>query len=111
MPSLEEEEKWPGRVSGVGCEAEGDRVDETGPRCGAPGPSADSVLEGFQKRKDMRRYKWYWDLPGGPAVKILSFHCREQRFDPWWGTKILHATWCGQNNNNNKWYMGVFLFF
>ena len=42
-------------------------------------------------------------------VKILSFHCREQRFDPWWGTKILHATWCGQNNN--KWYLGVFFFF
>lgn len=28
-------EKWPGRVSRVGCEAEGDTVDETGQRCGA----------------------------------------------------------------------------
>ena len=45
---------WERPMSGVGCETEGHRVDETGPRCGVPGPSADSVLEGFQKRKEMR---------------------------------------------------------
>ena len=26
-----------------------------------------------------------WDFPGGPVVKISSFHCREHRLDPWWG--------------------------
>ena len=25
------------------------------------------------------------DLPGGPVVKNLHFHCREHRFDPWSG--------------------------
>ena len=25
------------------------------------------------------------DFPGGPVVKILYFHCREHRFDPWSG--------------------------
>ena len=26
-----------------------------------------------------------WDLPGGPAVKTLHFHCRGHGFDPWSG--------------------------
>ena len=25
------------------------------------------------------------DLPGGPVVRTLCFHCREHRFDPWSG--------------------------
>ena len=26
-----------------------------------------------------------WDVPGGPVVKTLHFHCRGHRFDPWSG--------------------------
>ena len=26
-----------------------------------------------------------WDFPGGPVVKILSFHGRGHRFHPWLG--------------------------
>ena len=26
-----------------------------------------------------------WDFPGGPVVKNLYFHCREQGFNPWSG--------------------------
>lgn len=28
----------------------------------------------------------------------LCFHCRRDRFDPGWETKILHAVQCGQKN-------------
>ena len=31
-----------------------------------------------------------WDLPGGPGVKTLCFHCRGHRFSPGGGTKIYH---------------------
>ena len=27
------------------------------------------------------------DLPGGPVVKTLRFHCRGRRFDPWSGNQ------------------------
>ena len=32
---------------------------------------------------------------GGPVVKILSFHLRRQRFNPWWENQdpAFHATW------------------
>ena len=39
------------------------------------------------------------------AVQWLGCHASASGgmgFDPGWGTKILHAAWCGQNNNNNK---------
>ena len=31
-----------------------------------------------------------WNLPGGPVVKTLCFHCREHKFDPWSG-EMLHG--------------------
>ena len=31
------------------------------------------------------RYHQRCPLPGGPVVKAPSFHCRECRFDLWWG--------------------------
>ena len=49
--------------------------------------------------KEREKYKiWHCcNFPSGPVVKTLCFHCRGRRFDLWLGTKILHATWCGQN--------------
>ena len=35
--------------------------------------------------------KIIWDFPSNPEVKTPRFHCREYGFDPWLGTKILHA--------------------
>ena len=32
------------------------------------------------------------NFPGGPVVKILSFHRRGHRLNPWSGTKILQAS-------------------
>ena len=37
-----------------------------------------------------------WDFPRGPVVKTLHFHCRGTGSIPGQGTKILHATQCGQ---------------
>ena len=33
------------------------------------------------------------NFPGGPEVKTLHFHCREDRTDPRWDTKMLQAAW------------------
>lgn len=57
MPALEEEEKRAGRMSGLGCEAEGDRLGETGRRQAA-GPSADSVLGGDEIIKVILGLPW-----------------------------------------------------
>ena len=34
------------------------------------------------------------NIPGGPTVKTLCFHCRGPRFDPWLGTQRSHMQ-CG----------------
>ena len=57
-------------------------------------------------RCDLRRRLtnlWSWkklrmlsELPGGPVVRTPRFHCRGHGLDPWWGTKIPRALWCGQ---------------
>ena len=31
-------------------------------------------------------------FPSCQVVKTLPFHCRKRGFDPWWGSKIPHAT-------------------
>ena len=36
-----------------------------------------------------------WDFPGGPVVKTHASTARGEGSIPGWGTKILHATWCG----------------
>ena len=36
------------------------------------------------------------DFPGGPVVKILSFHPGVISSIPGWGTKVQHATWRSQ---------------
>ena len=36
------------------------------------------------------------DFPGGPMVKTLPSNAGDMGLIPDWGTKILHATWCGQ---------------
>ena len=36
------------------------------------------------------------DFAGGSVVKTLHFQYRGRGFDPWWGTKIPHATRCHQ---------------
>ena len=40
------------------------------------------------------------DFPGGPVVKTLCFQGRGPGFDPGSGTKIPHATQCGQKIKN-----------
>ena len=40
------------------------------------------------------------DFLGGPVVKTPRFHCRNMGLIPGQVTKILHAVWSGQNNNN-----------
>ena len=44
------------------------------------------------------------EFSGGPVVRTPHFHCRRHKFNPWWGTKILRASWHGEakKNNNNK---------
>ena len=42
------------------------------------------------------------DFPGGPVVKTPCFHCRGQRFDPGWRTKISHALWCDQKIKKSR---------
>jgi len=36
-----------------------------------------------------------WDFAGGPVVKILRFHGREHRVDPWSGNqdRTCHVVW------------------
>ena len=41
------------------------------------------------------------DFTGGPVVKTPCSHCRGCGFDPWSGTKILHAVWRSQNEKKN----------
>lgn len=36
------------------------------------------------------------ETPGGPLVRTPRFHCRGRRFNPWSGTRIAQAAWCGQ---------------
>ena len=38
-----------------------------------------------------------WNFPGGPVIKTLSFNAEGTGSIPDGGTKIPHATWCGQN--------------
>ena len=35
-------------------------------------------------------------------VKTFSFHCREHRFHPWSGTKIVHAAWHTRKTKKEK---------
>ena len=46
------------------------------------------------------------DVPGGPVVKTLHFHCRGGALPgmgliPGWGTKILHAAWHSQKSSSS----------
>ena len=34
-----------------------------------------------------RKMLHFGGFPGGPALKMLHFHCRGSRFDPWSGNK------------------------
>ena len=42
------------------------------------------------------------DLPGGPVVKTVCFHCKGHRINPWSGNKVLHATGHSQKLNKGK---------
>ena len=42
------------------------------------------------------------DLPGGPVVKTLRFHCRGMCSIPGQGPKIPHATWHGQKKRERE---------
>ena len=42
------------------------------------------------------------DFPGGSVVKTLHFHCRGRGFIPGQGTKIPHASRCGQKWKKKK---------
>ena len=46
--------------------------------------------------------KWPRDFPGGPAVKILSFHSGGMGSIPSQGTKIPHATQRGPKKEKKK---------
>ena len=35
-----------------------------------------------------------WDNPGSPGIKILCFHCRGHRFDPWLDQENWDLTFC-----------------
>ena len=39
------------------------------------------------------------DFPGGPVVKTRPFHCRGNRFDPWWGKFCMQ---CGMAKKKKK---------
>ena len=39
------------------------------------------------------------DFLGGPVVRTLCSQCRGHRFNPWSGTKILHAVQCSKEQN------------
>ena len=41
------------------------------------------------------------DFPGGPMVKTLPSNAGDMGLIPDWGTKILHATWCGQKKKRS----------
>ena len=44
-----------------------------------------------------------WDFPGGgPVFKTPYFHCSGHGFHPWFGTKILNATWVAKKKKNLK---------
>ena len=47
-------------------------------------------------RKFIKQEIWCWDFPGGSGPRESTLQCRGSQFDPWWGTKISHAT--GQLN-------------
>lgn len=36
-------------------------------------------------------------FPGGPGVKAAALPLEGLGFNPWLGTKILHAMWCNKN--------------
>ena len=40
---------------------------------------------GGSKKNNIIKTKITRKVPGGPAVRNLSFHCRGHRFDPWLG--------------------------
>ena len=41
-------------------------------------------------------------LPGCPAVKTLSFHCRDTGSIPGWGAEITHGALCNQEKKKSK---------
>ena len=41
------------------------------------------------------------DFPGGPMVKTPYFSAQNKGLIPGQGTKIPHATWCGQKKNTH----------
>ena len=43
-----------------------------------------------------------WGFPGGPVVKTLPANAAGCGFDPWLGTKILHAAQGGQKLKKKK---------
>ena len=42
------------------------------------------------------------EFPGGAVVGTPHFQSMRHRFDPWAGTKILHAMQLGQKNKKKK---------
>ena len=42
----------------------------------------------------------YRDFPGGPELRLHAFTSGDMGSIPGWGTKISHAVWLSQNNNN-----------
>ena len=42
------------------------------------------------------------EFPGGTVVGTPHFQCRRHRFDPWAGTKILHAMQLSQKNKKKR---------
>ena len=50
-----------------------------------------------------------WNLPGGPVVKTLCFHCREHKFDPWSG-EMLHGQKVKKKKKNCVFCFGALCF-
>ena len=66
--------------------------------------SADSAVTTDQKdnTEAAPKTKEGGACPGGQMVKTLHLDCRGCGFDPWWGTKIPHATRCISNKKRRS---------
>ena len=49
---------------------------------------------------DLRKQKR--EFPGGPVVRTPCFHCWGPGFNPWSGTKIPQAAWCGPKKKSRR---------
>ena len=58
----------------------------------AAGDFSDSVgcKNALRVKRETKTRTVSWNLPGGPAVKTLCFHCSGHKFDPW-SAEMLHG--------------------